>query len=688
MLELKLHVLIAALFLLVSPSLLLAADATNLPLATNAPKAPDAPTSGIDRSDFDPSIRPQDDLFGYANGTWLKNHPIPADRSSYGETAVMQDQSLALQRGLLEAAMTASSAEERKAGDLYASFMNDQLVEQKGLTGLETDLRQVSAVQTSEQLGPLMGHLYRIGITTPIAVDIEPDHKDSAHYAFYLNQGGIGLPDRDYFLLQDKDFVRFRAAYLKHIAAILEMAGDQQVEDKAKDIMALEAALAQLQWSNVALRDPLKTYNPKTLEQLQQMAPAINWPGFFSEAGIVGTPKLVVGEPSFVAGLPHLVTATPLATWKAYFRFRILSDRAAYLSKAFVAEDFDFNQKILNDTPHQRERWKRGCDLVDQLMGEESGKLYVAKYFPATTKAQVQMLVMNLINSYRDSIDHLDWMSPATRAEARAKLDRINVKIGYPDRWRDYSTLSISADDLIGNVERAHVFEHDRKAAMLSGPVDHSEWDMTAPTVNAYYSEELNEIVFPAGTLQPPAFDPNADDAYNYGSTGATIGHEISHAFDDEGSQYDASGNLRDWWTKQDYARFKAKTTQLVKEYNAFQPIPGFHINGALTLGENIADIAGIEIAYKAYLATLHGAPAPVIDGMTGEQRFYLGFAQSWLGEERKAALIAQLKSDPHSPEKYRVNGVVVHMPSFYQAFSVTPSDKMFLAPKDRVTLW
>ena len=668
--------------------LALSLSLSSSPTALLAADHPIAPTSGIDASDIDHSVRSQDDLFGYANGAWLKQHPIPPDRSWYGESAVMQDRSLQQQRGVLEAAMTASSIDERKVGDLYASFMNDAQVQQTSLEGLLPDLAQIALVKQSADLGGLMGHLYRIGISTPISAEIDPDHKDSAHYAVYLNQGGLGLPDRDYFLSPDKEFRQFRAAYQKHVAAILKLAGDSNAVAEAADVMALEIAMARLQWSKVELRDPVKNYHPKTLVELEQLAPAIAWQKFFDQAGIRGSPKLVVGQPSFVAGLSHLVAATPLEKWQAYFRFRVLSDRAPYLPSGFVDEDFAFNQKTLNDTPSQRPRWKRGCDLVDQLMGEESGKLYVAKYFPASTKQQVQLLVQNLIKSYGESIDHLEWMSPATRAEARAKLDKINVKIGYPDQWRDYSALQIAPDDLIGNLTRAQIFEHDRKAAQLPGPVDHSEWDMTAPTVNAYYSEELNEIVFPAGILQAPAFDPAADAAYNYGSTGATIGHELSHAFDDAGSQYDANGNLRDWWTKQDHVRFKVKTAQLVKEYNGFEPIPGFHVNGALTLGENIADIAGIEIAYKAYQATLDGASAPVIDDLTGDQRFYLGFAQSWLGEERKAALIAQLKSDPHSPEKYRVNGVVVHMPSFYDAFSVKPTDKMFLAPQDRVTLW
>jgi predicted metalloendopeptidase len=366
----------------------------------------------------------------------------------------------------------------------------------------------------------------------------------------------------------------------------------------------------------------------------------------------------------------------------------MLSSRAPYLTKAFVDEDFAFNEGVLRGTPQIKERWKRGCELVDRMIGEASGKLYVAKYFPPQSKARIDALVGNLLKAYSQSIEHLDWMSASTKVEAQAKLSKINVKIGYPNQWRDYSKLKISSTDLLGNVIRGNEFESNRRLANLGGPIDRNEWHMTPPTVNAYYNPTMNEIVFPAGQLQPPAFNPAAEDAFNYGSIGATIGHEISHGFDDQGSQYDSEGNLRDWWTAEDHAKFKAKTEKLVKEYDGFEPVPGYHINGALTLGENIADIAGIEIAYKAYMASLNGRTPPTIDGMTADERFYIGYAQSWLGKAREARTIELLKSNPHSPEKYRVNGVVVHMPSFYSAFSVGPNDKMYLKPEDRVTLW
>jgi len=470
---------------------------------------------------------------------------------------------------------------------------------------------------------------------------------------------------------------------------MLHLLGDAGAGKEADKIVALETAMAKLQWTRVANRDAQKTYNPKTLSQLEKEAPAIDWNGYFTAAGLTSAlPTMVIRQPDYLQGLSGLIESTPIKTWSTYFRYRVLSSRAPFLSRAFVDEDFAFNQGVLQGTQQAPDRWKRGTQLVDRLVGEASGKLYVAKYFPPATKARIDELVRNLLKAYSASIDQLPWMSAATKVEAQAKLRKINVKIGYPDHWRDYSALQISPDDLLGNVRRAQQFERNRKLVQLAGPVDRTEWNMTAPTVNAYYNPSVNEIVFPAGILQPPAFNPAADDAFNYGSAGATIGHEISHGFDDQGSQYDSDGNLRDWWTAEDHAKFKAQTELLIKEYDAFEPVPGFHVNGALTLGENIADIAGIEIAHKAYLASLNGRTPPVIEGMTADQRFYIGFAQSWLGKRRDESTIAGVKSDPHSPEKYRTNGVVVHMPSFYSAFSVKPGDKMYLVPEQRVTLW
>ncbi len=651
--------------------------------------AAEAPISGIQTADMDRTTRPQDDLFQYANGTWLKDVPIPPDRASFGVDSLMTEHSLVQQRELIEAAQISTDPEARKVSDLYSSYLNEARVERLGTKPLRAELQLAAAIRQPADIGTVMAQLDRIGIPSPVATFVRPDSKHSNQYAFWMTQGGLGLPDRDYYLSDDARLAGFRAKYREHVEKMLHLLGDAGAGKDADKIIELETALAKIQWTRVANRDAQKTYNPETPAQLAQLAPAIDWQLFFTHTGLSNTlPALIVRQPDYLQGLSALMQSTPIAVWRAYFRYRVLSSRAPFLPRAFVEEDFAFNQGVLQGTQQQPDRWKRGTQLVDRLMGEASGKLYVARHFPPATKARIDELVRNLLKAYASSIDQLPWMSAATKVEAQAKLRKINVKIGYPDHWRDYSNLIIVADDLLGNVRRAQQFDRSRKLTQLAGPVDRSEWSMTAPTVNAYYSPSLNEIVFPAGQLQPPAFNPAADDAFNYGSAGATIGHEISHGFDDQGSQYDSDGNLRDWWTPEDHAKFKAKTELLIKEYDAFEPVPGFHVNGALTLGENIADIAGIEIAYKAYLASLNGRAPPVIDGMSADQRFYIGFAQSWLGKRRDESVIAQVKSDPHSPVKYRTNGVVVHMPSFYGAFTVMPGDKMYLAPEQRVTLW
>ena len=673
-------------FVVKSPCFALAIGAV---LITSMALADSAPISGIQTADMDKTVRPQDDLFQYANGTWLRDVPIPPDRASYGVDSMMTEHSLLQQRDLIEAGQISSDPEARKVSDLYSSYMNEARVERLGIKPLRAELQLAASIQRASDIGPLMGQLDRIGIASPIATAVRPDSKHSSQYAFWITQSGLGLPDRDYYLSDDARLVGFRTKYREHVEKMLHLLGDAGAGKEADKIVALETAMAKLQWTRVANRDAQKTYNPKTLSQLEKEAPAIDWNGYFTAAGLTSAlPTMVIRQPDYLQGLSGLIESTPIKTWSTYFRYRVLSSRAPFLSRAFVDEDFAFNQGVLQGTQQAPDRWKRGTQLVDRLVGEASGKLYVAKYFPPATKARIDELVRNLLKAYSASIDQLPWMSAATKVEAQAKLRKINVKIGYPDHWRDYSALQISPDDLLGNVRRAQQFERNRKLVQLAGPVDRTEWNMTAPTVNAYYNPSVNEIVFPAGILQPPAFNPAADDAFNYGSAGATIGHEISHGFDDQGSQYDSDGNLRDWWTAEDHAKFKAQTELLIKEYDAFEPVPGFHVNGALTLGENIADIAGIEIAHKAYLASLNGRTPPVIEGMTADQRFYIGFAQSWLGKRRDESTIAGVKSDPHSPEKYRTNGVVVHMPSFYSAFSVKPGDKMYLVPEQRVTLW
>ncbi|HKE46763.1 MAG TPA: M13-type metalloendopeptidase, partial [Rhodanobacteraceae bacterium] len=514
--------------------------------------------------------------------------------------------------------------------------------------------------------------------------------KDATKYIADLTQSGLGLPDRDYYIKDDDAKLKgIRAQYQTFLEKILGMAGDKNAAATAKTIVALETALAKAQWTKVELRDPVKGYNKTEIAKLATVAPGFDWDAYLDAAGIKGKVDVVnLAQPSYVSAFARLVKDQPVATWKAYLRWKVLRDSAPNLSKDFVDTHFAFYGTTLRGIPENQPRWKLGISTVQQGMGEALGKLYVAKHFPASSKARADALIKNFLAAFKQGIDNLDWMSPETKREAQGKLAKFMPKIGYPDTWRDYSRLEIAKGDLFGNVARANAFEYARNIDKLGKPVDRAEWGMTPQTINAYYNPELNEIVFPAAILQPPFFNPDADDAVNYGAIGMVIGHEISHGFDDQGAQYDGDGNLRDWWTKEDHAKFEAKTTALAAEYDKFEPVPGYHINGKLTLGENIADNSGMAVAYKAYQISLGGQPAPVIDGFTGDQRFFIGFAQAWRGKQRDNYAIELIKSDPHSIPKYRVVGTVVNQPAFYTAFDVKEGDKLFVAPDQRITIW
>ncbi len=504
-----------------------------------------------------------------------------------------------------------------------------------------------------------------------------------------FHQSGLGLPDRDYYLKDDAKLKDARAKYLTHVAKMLGMVGDAEAETHAAAILNLETELARLQWTRVDNRDPVKTYNKTAIADLPKLMPGYDWRRYVRGTDIDGkVDSVIVSQPSYFSGLDKLMAATPLPVWKAYFKWHVLAAAAPYLSKSFVDERFAFRGTVLSGIPQNRARWKRGIALLDEAMGEALGKLYVAKYFPPENKARMEALVRNLLDAYRRDIDTLDWMSPGTKKGAQEKLSKLVMKIGYPNTWRDYAALQISRDDLWGNVMRANEFEYRRNLDKLGKPVDRNEWQMTPQTVNAYYNPPMNEIVFPAAILQPPFFDARADDAVNYGGIGGVIGHEISHGFDDNGSQYDADGNLRDWFTPEDHEKFKSKTRALVAQYEAYEPVPGFHINGELTLGENIADNSGLAITYKAYHLSLAGRAAPVIEGLTGDERLYLGWAQVWRGKVREADAIQHIKADPHSPPAVRGTAPVVNQEGFYAAFGVKEGDKMYLPPGRRVTIW
>jgi predicted metalloendopeptidase len=650
------------------------------------------PLSGIDLAGGDASVRPQDDLYRRVNGSWLKTVQMPADKSYIGSWVEIHDKIQVQLRAIVEgAAGQRDDADARRIADLYASFMDEATVERVGLAPLARELAAIDAIAAPADLARAIGRLDRLGVNVPIDVSIDQDARDAQRYVPILTQGGLGLPDRDYYLVaDDARFAAARASYATYLATLLRLSSTPGDADAtAAAVIALETALARGQWTRVENRDPVKTYNKTEVAALGMLAPGFDWPGWLAATAIAGKSQdVVVAQPSYLGALSAQLAATTLATWRAYLRTHVLHSFAPYLGGDFVAARFAFAGTALAGATENQPRWKRGVALVDTSVGEALGKLYVEKHFPPESKERMEKLVANLLAACRESIDAIDWMGPATKREAQAKLALFAPKIGYPRRWIDYSALEIRKDDLIGNVERAREFEWNRNVTKLGKPVDRGEWFMTPQTVNAYYNAPLNEIVFPASVLQPPLFDPRADDAANYGAIGATIGHEISHGFDDEGSQYDGSGNLRVWWTDEDRQRFEAKTKILVAQYSAFSPLPGYKLNGELTLGENIADNAGLEIAYKAYRRSLGGREAPVIDGMTGDERFFYGFAQSYRSKVRDSLLLTWIKSDPHSPDEFRVTGVVRNHPAFYSTFGVKPGDRMYLAPRERVSIW
>jgi putative endopeptidase len=652
--------------------------------------------SGIDLQYVDPSVRPQDDFYRYVNGKWLANNEIPADKARYGAFDQLRDRSLDDQRVVVEAlqhSLDAADLDQRKIADLYGDFMDEPLLERLALKPLQAEFARVAALRSKSQIPALIAHFNRIGADAPYEPEVHQDAKDSSRYVFDLVQAGLGLPDRDYYLQNDERLKQIRTQYGEHIVRMLTLTGDgSKARDEAARIVALETALANVQWTRVLSRDPVKVYNKYGLRELAPLMPDYNWSAYLHESGVQGrTDYLIISQPSYLTGFNTILQSTPLSVWKDYFRWHLLNAFAPYLSQPFVEEHFAFYGTTLRGIAQDQPRWKRGIGVVDGAMGEAVGRLYVDKYFPPQSKARVEQLVQNLIAAYRADIATLAWMGPQTRLKAQEKLSLFMVKIGYPVKWRDYSALRIVKGELVGSLIRADEFEYQRNLNKLGKPIDRTEWDMTPQTVNAYYNPERNEIVFPAAILQPPFFNANADDAVNYGGIGAVIGHEISHGFDDQGSQYDGHGNLLDapgWFTAADLEQFKTRTRALVAQYSAYSPVSGYPINGELTLGENIADNSGLAIAYKAYQISLGGHEAPVIDGLSGAQRFYMGFAQIWRGKTRDNEAVRLIKADPHSPMQFRGLVPEQNQPGFYDAFDVKSGDKMFLPPEQRVGLW
>ena len=652
------------------------------------------PISGIDTQFIDPSVRPQDDFFTHLNGKWLKATEIPADKASHGTFMQLRDDSQVQVRAIIEAAQKDPSkkagTDVQKIGDLYASFMDEARLETLGVKPLASELQRIRTLKDKKAIPGLVAHLSKIGVATPYGIRVGQDARASTKYATYIGQGGLGMPDRDYYLkLDDKRMADTRAKYEAHVAKVLTLAGEKDAAAQAKAIVDFETELAKVQWTKVENRDPVKRYNKMSVADLGALTPGYDWNAALAAAGVGNKlDYVIVAQPSYLTGFNEVLAKTDLATLKSYFEWHLLREYSPYLSKAFVDANFAFYGTTLTGTTENRPRWKIGVSLVEGALGEAAGRQYVAKHFPAERKARMEELVKNVTAAYKQSIDELDWMTPATKVEAQKKLAKFVPKVGYPNKWRDYSKLAIRKDDLVGNVKRASEFGYNRNITKLGKPIDREEWGMTPQTVNAYYSSSMNEIVFPAAILQPPFFDMRADDAVNYGAIGAVIGHEIGHGFDDKGSKSDGEGNLRDWWTKEDRDAFQKRADMLVKQYNAYSPLPGYNVNGELTLGENIGDLSGLAIAYKAYKISLNGKPAPTIDGLTGDQRFFMGFGQVWRSKMREAQQIVQVKTDPHSPGQFRANGTVMNHPAFYEAFGVKEGDKMYLAPKDRVKIW
>jgi len=669
------------------------------PAMATAPEKKPAPatqvtygTFGFDVAGMDRTAAPGDDFGRFANGTYVKDLVIPADKSSFGMFHKLHDLSQKRTKGIVEAAAADTKAkhgsEAQKVGDFYATFMDEAAIEAKGLAPLKPHLAAVAGLKDRTQLARFFGQATRLGVGMPLNIGAMQDLKHPDIYAVYVGQGGLGLPDRDYYLdVKNPKFEEIRGKYVKHIAAMFRLGGLPDADAKAKVVFELEKKLATIHWTKVEERQMEKLYNPAQASELAKLYPGLDWTALLTAIGVPNQKELIIANPSAILGTAKLVAGEPLEAWKDYLAYRLLHSSAPLLSKAFVDENFAFYGTVLSGQPENQPRWKRGVDLTTGVLGEAVGKLYVAEYFPPEAKQQADLLVKNVIAAMDQRLANLTWMDPKTKAAARAKLAVFTPKIGYPSQWRDYSRLEVKRGDLLGNGARANEFAYQRELDKIGKPIDRTEWDMTPMTVNAYANPFWNEIVFPAAILQPPFFDAKADPAVNYGGIGAVIGHEISHHFDDQGRKFDKEGKLADWWTPEDVKRFTALTDQVVKQYAAYEPLPGSHVNGELTLGENMADLAGVNVAFDAYHKSLNGKPAPVLDGFTGDQRFFLGFAQVWRTKFRDAALLNQITTNEHTPGHFRPN-VVRNLDSWYEAFGVKPGQALYLAPADRIKVW
>ena len=644
---------------------------------------------GLDLSGSDPSVKPGDDFERYANGHWDDTTQIPPDRAWWGSFAVLRERSVQQVREILEALPPDAPAgsNPRKLGDFYRAYLDTDAIERAGLAPARPALDAIAAARSHEDLARLMSRP-ELRITWPLDFNTLPDEKDPDHYMVTVDQSGLGMPDRDYYLKDEPVYAELRAKYAAHIERLLKLAGDADAGQAARSILELETQIATAHWPSARRRERDLRYNPHTRSELPAFAPGFPWKALLEGAGLDRQPRFIVREPDATQALAAQFHTVPVRRWQAYLRYHYLVGNAAVLPRAFDEEVFDFYGRSLHGQREQRARWKRAVSAVDAGLGEAAGELYVQRYFPPASRQQMLELVENLRASYAQHIGQLPWMTAATKKVALEKLAAFRPKIGYPDRWRDYSALEVKAGDAFGNVSRGVAFEWQRQLRRLSGPTDRDEWGMTPQTVNAYYNPTFNEVVFPAAILQPPFFDPNADAAVNYGGIGGVIGHEMGHGFDDQGAKSDARGVLHTWWRQEDTDAFHQRVDRLAAQYDAYTVLPGLNINGRLTLGENIGDLGGLSVAFDAYHRSLHGAQPRLLDGLSGDQRFFLSWGQIWQELARDEELRTEVTSDPHSPPKYRINGVVRNIDAWYSAFDVHPADKLYLPPQERVRIW
>ncbi len=660
--------------------------------ATEAPAEPPVPlASGIETQHMDTTIKPGDDFFMYVNGKWIAETEIPADKASYGGFRILRDEAQDDVKVIIEASATgdfAKGTDEQKVGDLYKSYMDMETRNELGVEPLAPVLAKIDAIETYDDLATFMAWANKRNFEMPFAMGQFEDLKDPEYYAMNIFQGGLGLPDREYYFTDDDKSEEIRAKYVEHVGKMFDLAGLPDGTGAAQTIMALETRIADKHVKKEDARNWAENYNKVALADLAGVMPNFNWDGYLGEAGIADIDAVVIFMTGYLRDLDEIIQTTDIDTWKTYLSWVVVNTSAGLLNEDLDQQNFEFYNKTLSGVEEQQELWRRGVNIVNGTLAEVDGKVAVAEHFAAEAKERMIVLVGNLINAYEKSIKELEWMGEETKAEALDKLSKFTPKVGYPDEWRDYSALDIAAGDLAGNMERASIAEYNRQLDRQGGPVDRSEWGLTPQTVNAYYNPAGNEIVFPAAILQPPFFNLEADEAVNYGAIGAVIGHEVGHGFDDQGSTFDGDGKLRNWWTDEDRAEFEKRTGQLVTQYDSYKPFDDLAVNGEFTLGENIGDLGGISIGLLAYQMSLEGEEPPVIDGFTGVQRVFLGYGQVWRNKYREERLRQLIATDPHSPSMYRANGAVRNVPQFYEAFDVQEDDALYLAPEERVKIW